>query len=103
MCESGYDDSLYEYFYDLQVRDALEIALNDRELRRLDGYDLFHEKVSVVDDDFRRIATLPLPVKDPTGSDWWHLIIPDRGRLEFVVNLREEFGVTVTVVPEDDD
>lgn len=102
-CESGYDDSLYEYHFDLQVRDAIEAALNDRELSRLDGYDLFHAKVSVIDEKFRQIATVPLPVKDRTNRAWWNLAVPHQGCKEFAENLREEFGVTITVAPESDD
>ncbi|MFD7168465.1 hypothetical protein [Streptomyces violascens] len=100
-CESGYDNSLYEYMYDLQVRDAIETALSDTEISETEGYSAFKEKVRVIDEKFRRIATQSLPVKDSSGSKWWHLVIPYRGCEEFANNLREEFGVTIEIIPED--
>lgn len=101
-CESGYNDSLDEYFYDLQVRTTLETALKDKALTEIDGYEVFREKVIAIDNDFRRIANITLPVKEPAGMDWWHLIVPDRGRHEFAANLQQEFGVIIRIVPESD-
>jgi hypothetical protein len=97
-CEAGYDDSLYDYLYELQVRDALELALNDAPLTRLEGYDRFQTKVQAIDQRFKQVATTHLPVANPTGLGWWRLVVPDIGEADFAHNLQEEFGVVITIV-----
>ncbi|MEU5583741.1 HalX domain-containing protein [Streptomyces chrestomyceticus] len=98
-CEEGYDDALPDYFYELRIRDAIERALTDERLRQTEGYAAFRARVEAVDERFRRVASERLPVADPSGLGWWHLVVPGRGGEEFARSLREEFGVTVDVVP----
>jgi len=99
-CGEGYEESLTQYFYDLRIRDAIELALSDTGLSALDGYTRFRSAVHEVDDRFRRVATKNLPIQHPERYAWWHRLVPGRAGEEFAQQLQEEFGLRIDVVRE---
>ncbi|UYQ65245.1 hypothetical protein [Streptomyces peucetius] len=99
-CGEGYEESLAQYFYDVRIRDAIELALTDPGLSALDGYTRFRAAVHEVDDRFRLVATQTLPIRDPERYPWWHRLVPGRAGEELAQQLREEFGLRVDVVQD---
>ena len=70
-CEIGYDDCLDEYRSDLQVRDALEHALQDGPLRQCQQLGWVREQVAALDLRFRALLQEDVIVPGPPGP-WWH-------------------------------
>lgn len=71
---SGYSGDLYEYENDLSVRDDLELALNDEELKKLDAWALLAERIGASDESFRNLLARGPVVH--SGVRWWHERLP---------------------------
>ncbi|MFE4859868.1 hypothetical protein [Streptomyces sp. NPDC056670] len=97
-CEHGYDGSFSEYSYDLQVRGAIEAGLADREISLLDGFSEFKQRVKEIDEHFRKVATIALPVARTGNLAWWHCKVPGIGSETFAEDLLENFSITLKVV-----
>ncbi|WP_158711406.1 hypothetical protein [Streptomyces xylophagus] len=96
-CVAGYDDNLAEYQGDLWIRRNIQLALDDEELRGMEGYSVFREAVGRVDEVFKSVATVAFPGRDPSGFAWWNLVVPRYGGEEFASDLRRECGVVIPV------
>ncbi|MFE9604523.1 hypothetical protein [Streptomyces hokutonensis] len=96
-CVAGYDDNLAEYQGDLWIRRNIQLALDDEELRGMEGFSAFSEAVSRVDQVFRSVATVAFPGRGPSGFAWWNLTVPRYGGEEFASDLRRECGIVIPV------
>ncbi|WP_200679659.1 hypothetical protein [Streptomyces sp. MBT65] len=96
-CVAGYDDNLAEYQGDLWIRRNFQLVLDDEELRGMEGFSVFREAVGRVDEVFKSVATVALPVRDLSGFAWWNLVVPRYGGEAFASDLRMECGVVIPV------
>ncbi|MEZ0109021.1 hypothetical protein ABH920_003031 [Catenulispora sp. EB89] len=92
-CESGYDNTVYDYLDELRVRDFIELALCDRGLINEDGYAEFAQTIDDIDERFRALVSEVLPPSRVDRLGWWWRRVPGFGGIDFVDTLFREFGV----------
>ncbi|NYH78619.1 hypothetical protein FHR84_001944 [Actinopolyspora biskrensis] len=97
LCEDGYDDITDEYEFDLQARDALEIALNDPALNEHEEISELRARVFEIDARIRDILC-DHPVKNPDSHPWWNCYIPRFGRRDFAEDVYSRYGLSIRIV-----
>ena len=94
-CERGYEWNAYEYHNDLSARDRLQEVLVGGEMEEAERAALEVE-VAALDARFRALLQEGVQV-GPEEDPWWHRGVVRYAGSKLVEDLREWFGVEVTV------
>ncbi|MDN5217501.1 hypothetical protein QQ020_35845 [Fulvivirgaceae bacterium BMA12] len=97
LCIEGYDSSIYEFDYDVQIRDEIEKVLNIKDIQKYDEYKDFREKIQNLDRKLKSILVFDIQ-KNESSEQWWK-----KGRLayagrEYAETLEIEFGLKIKIV-----
>jgi hypothetical protein len=71
-CETGYDDNLDEYRFDVGIRDSIEGVLSDGPLQECPQVDWVREQVAALDLRFRALLQDDVVMPHPYDDPWWH-------------------------------
>lgn len=92
VCVEGYSSTIYEFENERAVRDLLEEAFNDPNLRSFPELSSLRQSVYQIDEDFRRICRDDVAIgKD--NAPWWRRCVPRRAQGDFADDLRSKYGI----------
>jgi len=96
-CVDGYDLDVSEYLNDLSVRDLLQRVADDSKVRSLPEFSWFTAELARIDEGFRAVLANG-PLIRPREHQWWRRSLPAVGRTDFVRDVKERYGVELTLV-----
>ncbi|MFJ2240424.1 hypothetical protein [Streptomyces sp. NPDC087859] len=96
-CADGYDLDVSEYLNDLSVRDLLQLVADDAKVRSLPEFSWFTAELARIDEGFRTVLANG-PLIRTEERRWWRRSFPAAGRGDFVSDVKERYGVELTLV-----
>ena len=90
-CESGYTMCIYEYEYDLFLREYIEIILLDNNLKKYPEHIEFAIKVARLDERFKKLLSKKYTRND--RSTWWEAGIPLFAEDELAKDLHQHYDI----------
>ncbi|WP_406165461.1 hypothetical protein [Streptomyces sp. NBC_00996] len=86
-----------EYLNDLSVRDLLQRVSDDPSVQSLPEYSWFANELASIDEGFK-VLLIRGPLIRPEEHRWWRRSLPAVGRTDFVTDVKERYGVELTLV-----
>jgi len=90
----GYHWGLYEFANDLSVRDLLEKAFNDDQLRRFDQIEAMRKRVKNADDRLKA-SFLPGVQIGNIDAPWWHRGVLAAAGEEYLDDVGRLYGIEI--------
>ncbi len=90
---SGYSGSLFEYENELLVRDTLEKAVRDPELRQFPDWHGYEARIVRTDATLQRLLQSGVEVRP--GRPWWWSHLPPHGGRDFAEDVRRIYAIDI--------
>jgi hypothetical protein len=94
-CEEGYQYSLYDYDNQLTIRDDIAVVIQNEILKDYKEYRDFVKQIDVID---QRLKSVSSEYYFTTEEEWWKRRILKYAGVQYVENVKTEWGIDVTVV-----
>jgi len=90
-CQNGYGWTVFEYFDEIGIRDLIEKALNDPNIKLINGFLDFRGLVYTLD---KRFAEVTLADDFFESENWWNRKLPKFGIRDFITSLKQTYNIT---------
>ena len=93
-CVEGYQYSLFEFDYEVSVRDEIQQIIDDGRLQEYEEFKDFVNKVDEIDNNFKSVVNdFKIPERDKLP--WWKKGILKKAGDQYVQNVKDELGLEV--------
>lgn len=96
-CKIGYSESIYEFDYDLQIRDELQEFISSDIFTRLDYKNEIIKKIDLIDNEFINILIF-INVNDSDLPFWKRKKVLKYAKGDYVTDVLNIFGIEITLV-----
>lgn len=95
-CRNGYHMCIYEYDNDISIREAIQLVIDNDNLKKYREYGIFCETIFAIDQKFRELL---LAQTRDDRTTWWEKGILKTGQDEYATDIKEIFGIEIPSLP----